>query len=229
MKSCARLLLVLATVTAASVVFAGYFSFQSSAAVAQPQTSTEQALKAFAAMRPIDVHVHVFKTDPQFQALLEGLNLKLLNILVVDDTLSYRKELQPQIKDALALVRSSRGHIALCTTFDPYKFNDRSFDADTIKQLDQDFAEGAVAVKIWKNVGMEIKDRGGKFIMADNPRFAPSTATSPATARRSCRTSRNRTSRGDRLILLIPRGPITRKIRSGSCITSRDFPRSRRS
>jgi hypothetical protein len=175
MKSCARLFLVLATVAAASVLFAGHFLFQSSAAVAQPQkqTSAEQALKAFAAMRPIDVHVHVFKTHPQFQALLEGLNLKLLNILVVDDTLSYRKQLEPQIKEALALVRSSRGHIALCTTFDPYKFNDPNFDADTIRQLDQDFAQGAVAVKIWKNIGMEIKDRDGKFVMPDDPKFAP--------------------------------------------------------
>jgi predicted TIM-barrel fold metal-dependent hydrolase len=173
MKSQARLFLVLAIV-AASVLFAGHFLFQSVAvAQPQPQTSAEQALKAFAAMRPIDVHVHVFKTDPQFQALLERLNLKLLNILVVDDTLSYRKQLEPQIKDALALVRSSRGHIALCTTFDPYKFNDPNFDANAIKQLDRDFTNGAVAVKIWKNIGMEIKDRDGKFIMPDDPKFAP--------------------------------------------------------
>ena len=173
MKSCARGFLVLAAVAAASVLFAGHFLVQSSAAVAQPPTTAEQALKAFAAMRPMDVHVHVFKSDPQFQALLESLNLKLLNILVVDDTLSYRKQLEPQIKDALDLVQSSRGHIALCTTFDPYKFNDANFDAGAIRQINHDFAQGAVAVKIWKNIGMEIKDRDGKFVMPDDPKFAP--------------------------------------------------------
>ena len=131
------------------------------------------ALKSFAAMHPIDAHVHVFKTDPKFQALLERLNLKLLNILVMDDTQPHRKELRPQIEDARTLVRSSRGHVALCTTFDPYKFDSPSFDADVIKQIDQNFAEGAVAVKIWKNIGMEIKDRNGKFIMADDPKFNP--------------------------------------------------------
>src|ERR1035441_210318 len=67
----------------------------------------EQALKAFAALHPIDAHVHVFKTDPAFQEMLERLNVKLLNILVIDDTLPYRKQLQPQIDDALALMRSS--------------------------------------------------------------------------------------------------------------------------
>ena len=137
------------------------------------ETGSEQALNSLAALQPIDVHVHVFKTDPAFQAFLERLHLTLVNILVVDDTLSYRKRLEPQVADALALVRSSRGHIALCTTFDPYKFNDASFQRETIKQLDENFAQGALAVKIWKNIGMEIKDPNGKFIMPDDPKFAP--------------------------------------------------------
>jgi hypothetical protein len=131
------------------------------------------ALKSFTAIHPIDAHVHVFKTDPAFQSMLERLNLKILNILVMDDTLPYRRELRPQIEGARTLVHSSRGHVALCTTFDPYKFDSPSFDADVIKQIDQSFSEGAVAVKIWKNIGMEIKDRNGKYIMADDPKFDP--------------------------------------------------------
>jgi hypothetical protein len=111
--------------------------------------------------------------DPAFQAFLERLHLKLVDILVVDDSVSYRKQLEPQVKDALALVSYSRGHVALCTTFDPYKFNDPSFATETIKQLDDNFDQGAVAVKIWKNIGMEIKDRDGKFILPDNPKFTP--------------------------------------------------------
>jgi len=131
------------------------------------------ALSAFAAIHPIDVHVHVFKNDPAFHKMLERLNLKLMDILVMDDTNPNRKLLQLQINDALTLVRSSRGHIALSTTFDPYKFESLSFSADAIKQIDRDFADGAVAVKIWKNIGMEIKDSSGQYIMADDPRFEP--------------------------------------------------------
>jgi predicted TIM-barrel fold metal-dependent hydrolase len=137
------------------------------------QTASESALKALAALEPIDVHAHVFKTDPAFQAFLERVHLKLVDILVVDDSLPYRKTLEPQVKDALALVHSSHGHVALCTTFDPYKFNDAAFTTEAIKQLDENFDQGAVAVKIWKNIGMEIKDRDGKFILPDNPKFAP--------------------------------------------------------
>lgn len=137
------------------------------------QREEEQALKSFAAIHPIDAHVHVFKADPAFLKMLERLNLKLLNILVMDDTLPYRKQLQSQIADALALVRSSRGHVALCTTFNAYNFDAPSFDAEVIKQVDHDFAQGAVAVKIWKNIGMEIKNPNGSYIFADDPKFDP--------------------------------------------------------
>jgi len=137
-------------------------------------TSPDQrALKSLAALRPIDVHAHMFKSDPGFQAFLERMHLTLVNILVVDDTLAYRKQLQPQLTDALPLVHASRGHIFLCTTFDPFRFEDPSFPSEAIKQIDENFAQGAVAVKIWKNIGMEIKDRGGNFIMPDDPKFTP--------------------------------------------------------
>jgi predicted TIM-barrel fold metal-dependent hydrolase len=171
MKASKRLLTLLVT---SVFVLASWAFFSHSAASSQKGTqSTEEALSQFARIEPIDVHVHVFKTDPVFQAFLEHLHLKLLNILVVDDTLSYRKQLELQVRDALALMRSSRGHIAFCTTWDPYKFNDPSFDAETIQQLDQNFAQGAIAVKIWKNVGMEIKTADGRFVMPDDPKFDP--------------------------------------------------------
>jgi predicted TIM-barrel fold metal-dependent hydrolase len=165
----------LRTLLAASVALGAFLLFHSLVAISQSeaQSGREQTLAEFQAVQPIDVHVHVFKTDPAFQALLERLHLTVMDILVVDDTLSYRKQLEPQISDALALVRSSHGHVALCTTFDPYKFNDPSFEVDAVKQIDRDFAHGAVAVKIWKNIGMEIKNSDGKFIMPDDPKFAP--------------------------------------------------------
>jgi len=133
----------------------------------------EKDLQSFAAIHPIDVHVHVFKTDPAFQSLLERLNLKAMDILVMDDTNASRKQLQQQVDDAFALVRSSHGHVVLCTTFDPYRFNSPSFVTDAVKQIDHDFAQGAVAVKIWKNIGMEIKNADGSYVLADDPRFAP--------------------------------------------------------
>jgi predicted TIM-barrel fold metal-dependent hydrolase len=92
---------------------------------------------------------------------------------VVDDTEPSRKELPRQVNDALALMQASHGHVAFCTTFDPYKFTSPTFTADAIQELDKNFAAGAIAVKLWKNVGMEIKDASGKYITADDAKLEP--------------------------------------------------------
>ena len=163
----------LAAVAILAGLFVGVRNASSQSPASSGDAEDQQALAAFARLQPIDTHVHVFKTDSTFQSMLDRLHVKLLNILVVDDTLPYRKQLDPQVKDALALVRSSKGHVALCTTFDPYKFNDPGFTKGAIEQINRDFASGAIAVKLWKNVGMEIKDANGKFIMPDDPKLQP--------------------------------------------------------
>jgi hypothetical protein len=132
-----------------------------------------QALRQFAAIDPIDSHVHVFQASPLFEQMLEHDHLTLLNILVVDDTWAPRKQLQPQIDFAWRLVHESQGHIRLCSTFDPYRFNDPDFTDNSIRQINRDFHDGAVAIKIWKNFGMEIKNGQGEYVLPDDPRLQP--------------------------------------------------------
>jgi len=145
----------------------------SSPSRAGADTPVVDELRAFAALEPIDTHAHVFKNDPAFRGMLETLHLHLLNICVVNDAEAYSKTLQPKLRDALAVVRASHGHAALCTTFDLYQFNDPGFTEHAIQQLNENFAQGAVAVKIWKNIGMELKNSSGRFVMPDDPALAP--------------------------------------------------------
>jgi hypothetical protein len=130
-------------------------------------------LTEFASLDPIDAHTHISQTGPAFVGMLERLHLRVLDILYVDDTDPYRSSTEPQKQDALRFMASSPGHAQLCTTFDPFQFNKANFSRDAIEALNQDFARGAVAAKIWKNIGMEIKDASGKYVMPDDPRFEP--------------------------------------------------------
>jgi hypothetical protein len=132
-----------------------------------------EELKAFAALNPIDVHAHVFKRDPAFVEMLRQLHLHIVDIVVVDDTSPRLKSLKWQVDNILSVVRSSDGHALFCTSFDPYKLNEPEFSQQAIKQLDENFAQGAIAVKIWKNIGMEIKKANGKFVLPDDPVFGP--------------------------------------------------------
>jgi len=128
-------------------------------------------LRALASLDPIDAHTHVATGDPSFYAMLERLHMHILDILLVDDHDPYRKTLQQQLQDALRVVRESHGHAALCTSFDPFQFGQPDFAASAIRELDRNFADGAAAVKIWKNIGMELKDGNGHYVMPDNPAF----------------------------------------------------------
>jgi predicted TIM-barrel fold metal-dependent hydrolase len=141
------------------------------------ETKTASALAPdladFAAVEPVDVHVHVYKDDPSFAAMVKSLNLRLLNICVIDDRDPFFKGLEPQRGDELKVRQSTDGRAAFCTTFSPYGFEQPGFKEETISQLNDDFANGAVAVKIYKVMGMEMKNKAGKYVMPDDPAFEP--------------------------------------------------------
>ncbi len=134
---------------------------------------TDQELRQFKALDPIDAHTHVFVRDPAFEALIDKLNLHLLDIAVVDDTIDQRSDLAAERAAAWDFARANDGRVAVCTTFDPYRIGKPDFAPAAIRQINEDFDRGAVAVKVWKNIGMEIKDSSGKYVLLDDPIFAP--------------------------------------------------------
>jgi predicted TIM-barrel fold metal-dependent hydrolase len=169
-------IIVLISVTCAFIILNSQLRLAFTASAAQtPQASSHQAsLEGLAALEPIDSHAHVMtKGDPAFFAMLDQLHMHVVDILLVDDHHDYRKDLKTELEDAWALIPASHGHAALCTTFDPFQFNNSDFSAAAIRDLDRDFASGAIAVKIWKNIGMELKDKDGHYVFADDPRFEP--------------------------------------------------------
>jgi hypothetical protein len=139
-------------------------------AVSQGSTAADD-LRALAAMQPIDSHVHAFQSDPGFTAMISELHLHVLDITVAD-TQGIYGDLEKELARAKSFVQSSDGHASLCVTFDPFKFQEKDFSGRTVKRLQEEFAAGAVAVKIWKNIGMELKRPDGSYVMPDDPVFA---------------------------------------------------------
>ncbi len=127
-------------------------------------------LTGFAAMQPVDTHVHVFKTDSEFIVLLGRLRLHVLDIEVADNQRIFG-DLKAEMALAEKFTRENSKHASLCVTFDPFRFNKKDFASSTITQLQKEFADGAVAVKIWKNIGMELKTPDGRYVMPDDPGF----------------------------------------------------------
>jgi predicted TIM-barrel fold metal-dependent hydrolase len=145
----------------------------SPAAAATPVSGpfSDQELKKFNALDPIDTHVHAYQNAPAFFAMLQRLNIHVLDILVAREP--DQKSLNKERQEAWDFVSASNGHASLCTTFDPFLYKQRDFAKMAIAEVNRDFARGAVAVKIWKNIGEQIKDEKGNYLMADNPVFEP--------------------------------------------------------
>lgn len=140
---------------------------------AQPAPGPDNDLAGFIGLGPIDTHIHLFNPDPRFGQLMQRLNLRGLNICVVDDRDPFYKDLDKQRDLAFKVRKITGGRAVFCTTFSPYDFDQPGFAQRAIHQLDGDFAAGAIAVKIYKVMGMEMKTRDGKPVMPDYPAFEP--------------------------------------------------------
>jgi hypothetical protein len=130
-------------------------------------------LSGFSALAPIDAHAHAFVNDPAFAAMLTRLNLRILNICVVSrHGRGYDEAAKPN-QTAREILHSTGGRAAWCSTFDPQDFEKPGFAERTVQILNETFADGAIAVKIWKTIGMELQKRNGSYLMADDPVFGP--------------------------------------------------------
>jgi predicted TIM-barrel fold metal-dependent hydrolase len=125
------------------------------------------------ALGRIDAHAHVLRSDPAFYRLLERLDVRLVNICVVDRYDPGYETAEPQHKVALEVFRQSKGRAAWCSTFDDTDWESPGFSGRAIAQLDRTFADGAVAVKIYKSIGMELRSKDGRYVLPDDPVFAP--------------------------------------------------------
>ena len=134
---------------------------------------TDVELKQFVALNPIDTHTHIYQPAPNFNAMMDRLNLHIVDILVMDNHGKNVTTLAQQRDNALTVISQNKQRMVLCTTFDPYRFNEAGFADHAVEEMNQDFANGAIAVKIWKNVGMQLKDTDGKYVLPDDPKFDP--------------------------------------------------------
>jgi predicted TIM-barrel fold metal-dependent hydrolase len=118
----------------------------------------------------IDAHIHFADDDPEFLALLDRYDLKLLNICVAEDEFGHWRDQGAHYR---RFAEAMPARFAWCTTFDMPRFDDPDYVDKVIAGLDHDFAAGAVACKVWKNIGMECRKPSGEFMMIDDPLLDP--------------------------------------------------------
>ena len=136
---------------------------------AQPATRY-YLLGDFARVEKIDAHVHVYGVANRFMAQAIADRFRILDINV--DDADYPPILE-QRREAVALRARYPGRVAFVTTFSVEEFLSPGWSAAALRDIDTAIAQGAVGVKIWKNIGMALRDADGRYVMPDDGRLEP--------------------------------------------------------
>lgn len=138
---------------------------------AAPPAGLAAAPPAFEDIRKVDVHSHIFEDLPEMAEMLDRTNMRIVNVCVrgTDPERLERMEAMAEQQQA----RYGKARFPFASTFDLTRRDEPDYVDQVKRWLSTTFEKGALMVKIWKEVGMEIKDRNGRFILPDDPLFDP--------------------------------------------------------
>ncbi|MEX0680863.1 MAG: amidohydrolase family protein [Balneolales bacterium] len=119
----------------------------------------------------IDAHVHVNAPNPLMIDQGRRDNMRLITI----NTEGWNSlPITEQQQIAIELKSQYPGWLAYATTFSTEGWDDsETWQNNTINYLKESFDKGAVAAKVWKSIGLVLKDDDDEFVMIDDPQFDP--------------------------------------------------------
>lgn len=117
----------------------------------------------------IDTHVHLTTNRDVFVNQARKDNFKGLNIVV--DLSKGPEFIQKQYDYCMDQKTRHPDDFEVVTSFSIKDWDDPDWVKNTIIWLEKNFDEGAVGVKVWKNIGMVFRDKNGYLVMIDDPKF----------------------------------------------------------
>ncbi|GAB3972682.1 hypothetical protein GCM10028806_25080 [Spirosoma terrae] len=126
----------------------------------------------------IDVHNHQYQMDREdlskLIAQMDDLNMGLMINLSGRGFSNSEAESTKFFDNALANIQKSNPkRLALFTNLNFSNVDDKNWTAIAVKTLEDDVKKGAHGLKIYKNLGFNVKDDKGKRVRVDDPRLDP--------------------------------------------------------
>ncbi|CAG5004521.1 hypothetical protein DYBT9275_03387 [Dyadobacter sp. CECT 9275] len=122
----------------------------------------------FAKVPKIDTHFHLDVPNNAFPDLALSMKFHLVSVNV-----DAGFPLKEQFEVVKTMKQRYPGQMDFLGTFPVDKFGQKSFIKDTIAYIDTNLQAGALGFKVWKNIGMVLKNDQGRFVMIDDPALAP--------------------------------------------------------
>jgi predicted TIM-barrel fold metal-dependent hydrolase len=125
-------------------------------------------LDDFDKVKKIDAHMHY---NVASLSLIDQAKADNFRLLTINTDYPDFPPIEKQQSIAVSLYKSNPEVIAFASTFHMKGWDDPKWVENTVSHLDSTVELGAIAVKFWKNIGMDFRDSSGKLIMIDNPKF----------------------------------------------------------
>ena len=118
----------------------------------------------------IDVRIHYDYANPVLLQQAETDNFRLLSVNV-ESASSPSIDVQESI--AIELLNSYRRIFAYLSTISSQNWLSSDWEEIAINRINSSVVTGASGVKIWKNIGMELRDADSSYVLIDHLQFDP--------------------------------------------------------
>lgn len=119
----------------------------------------------------IDAHFHSTAFDEVYGRMAQKYNLRLVNINT--DAMDVFPAVEEQERVALAYQQRYEGRLFYICTFSMDSWQEPDWLSKVEAQILHSRSQGALGVKLWKNIGMEVRKSDGSFLMVDDEFFTP--------------------------------------------------------
>jgi predicted TIM-barrel fold metal-dependent hydrolase len=121
-------------------------------------------------LKKCDAHMHYNTDRPALNEIAKDDNFRYVSF----NTDIYFFPSVPQQEKIVLHQRETFGNrLDYLCTFSARGFDEKDWAKKATESIARSMANGAVGVKIWKNMGMELKDKNDKLVMVDDPRLEP--------------------------------------------------------
>lgn len=132
--------------------------------------SLNYSMDDFASVQKIDIHAHIHTDDLDFVSLSKRDAFRFVNMAVWSGAAAENLE---KHRTMWIQYEAMPDRTAPVCSFPIENWDDENWEKITIEYLQEQFDRGAVGVKIWKNIGMVLRDASGKLVMVDDPKLQP--------------------------------------------------------
>ncbi|MCY1720766.1 amidohydrolase family protein [Prolixibacteraceae bacterium Z1-6] len=122
----------------------------------------------FKSVEKIDAHFHIYTSESTAVEQAKKDKFKLLSINTHSGACERVIESHQWLRK---LNKEYPAEMEYSGTFCMDGWDEPGWNENTINWLDQCIADGANSVKVWKNIGMEFRDKNANLVMIDDPQF----------------------------------------------------------